>query len=70
MDLDQKVRSTRTVRLRYYRRAFPSLTEFSLAALARWVAAKLASGDLVLLDEVTIDIDGKWENYRFPRPRL
>ena len=69
-ELNQKVRSTRRIRIRYFHRKFPGLQEFTLAALARWVEKFVASGELVPLNELTIDIDGSWENFRFPAPEL
>ena len=67
-ELKGKVASTRRIRLRYLCRDFPFLAEFSRSALAEWVQASLASGELVLHDDLQIDIDGVWDNFRFPPP--
>jgi hypothetical protein len=69
-NLDRQVRSSRTIRVRQFRGKAPSLFDIRLSALAHWVMAKLATGELVLLEEVSIDVDGKWESYRFPPPRV
>lgn len=69
-DLDRRIKSTGQIRIRYCRRSFPPLMKFKLMRLISWVEKRLASGEMELLNEVTIDIDGKWENFRFPAPEI
>jgi len=67
-DLKKKVKSTRHVRLKYMGQKFPNMIEFSRPALADWVQANLASGELVLHDDLKLNINGEWDNFRFPLP--
>jgi len=67
-DLERQVRSTRRIRLRYLAGPFPEIEVFRPADLADWVRTRVASGELILLDELTLVIDGDWRNLRFPPP--
>ena len=67
-ELKRKVKSTEEIRLRYLGNKFPLLPGFNRTALADWVHVNISSGELVLHVELQLDINGQWENYRFPPP--
>ena len=66
--LDNAVGSADEVRILYMGGSFPTLLEFTSDALNDWVHENLSTGSLVLHTELTLAIDGRWENFRFPTP--
>ncbi len=66
--LDDAVALTDEIKLRYLGNGFPTVVEFTTDALNNWVNENLSTGTLVLHTELTLTINGRWENYRFPTP--
>ena len=67
--IKQTVKSTRRIRLQFLGYSFPKLPFFSAPVVSDWVQTQLASGELILIDEIIINVDGKWQNFHFPQPR-